>query len=90
MIVSHPQTVKKDDGDSLREFVRLAEQTVEFAHLANSRLTAFSAKNLPYFSALPDEGRHRVIESLRVFNQICQDVLADGKSLSDSSSLPTL
>lgn len=78
--------VDNKDGNIL-EFTALAKQTVHFADLAQCTLKAFSGPHLPYFSKLEVLEQKTVIERLKIFNQICSEVLADGKSLKDSATM---
>lgn len=69
------------------KFVRLVRETVGFAKIAKSRLIGLSGPNLPHFGRLNHVEKLRVIDHLEVFNQICRQVLAEGKSLSDASTI---
>jgi len=76
----------KDIHDSAinNTFAQMTRATVEYAEMANCKLTALSAPDLPHFSKLPHSEKIRVLQSLKVFNEICREVLSDGKSLGDS------
>lgn len=77
----------RNEDHNIPEFMTLAQQTVRFAALAQCKLKAFSGPNLPFFSKLGVLEQRNAIERLKIFNQICSDVLADGKSLKDSAAL---
>ena len=68
------------------EFFLLANQTVLLANLAGSRLSAYASETLPHFSNLTLQMQVEVLRRLRFFNDVCQQVLADGKSLKDSAT----
>lgn len=76
----------KEDPNVL-EFTALAKQTVQYAAMADCKLTPFSGPGLPLFSKLGALEQIQVIDRIKFFNQVCADVLADGKSLKDSSAL---
>ncbi|MFM6927784.1 MAG: hypothetical protein ACKOX6_04930 [Bdellovibrio sp.] len=77
----------QNEDHNVLEFTALAKQTVRFAMLASCNLKAFSGPNLPFFSKLGVLEQRNAIERLKVYNEICSDVLADGKSLKDSTAL---
>jgi len=77
----------ENEDHNIIEFTSLAKQTVQFAKLADCKLAAFSGPNLPFFSKLGILEQRNAITRLQIYNQICSDVLADGKSLKDSKAL---
>ena len=77
----------ENEDHNILEFTSLAKQTVLFAKMADCKLTAFSGPNLPFFSKLSVLEQRKAITRLEIYNQICAEVLADGKSLKDSTAL---
>jgi hypothetical protein len=77
----------KNDPTLISEFIRLSEQMVEFGAAANCQLIPFRSLDLPYFNGLTDHDKTKVINHLKLFNDICSEVLSEGKSLADSATL---
>ncbi|MEN0059393.1 MAG: hypothetical protein AAGB31_11210 [Bdellovibrio sp.] len=75
------------DQELTSDFIRLAQDTVLMAHLVECDLVPFSGLYLPHFRKMSIKGKKAVIEHLKSFNAICEQVLSNGKSLKDSAAL---
>jgi hypothetical protein len=85
-MLSNLVLLKKEDPQ-IQEFTELAKETVRLAAIADCKLTPFSGPRLPLFSKLGILEQIQVIEKLKIYNEICNSALADGKSLKDSTAL---
>ena len=77
---------QNNDGSLVHEFISLAEQTVAFANLANCQLRALAGPHLPFFKNLDEKNQIEILRSLKTYNEICAETLANGDSLTDSKS----
>jgi hypothetical protein len=55
--------------------------------LAGSRLIPFSAPSMPFFNKLNQADKLKVLSGLRTFNEICEQILSEGKSLANAKAM---
>lgn len=79
---------KTNNGFNLNnEFAALANKTVEYAIIAGSRLIPFSSPSMPFFNKLNHIDKLKVISELKSFNEICEQILSEGKALTDAKAM---
>lgn len=65
-------------------FIAESLKAVSFIHLTNKHTRPFVSERLPYFNPLSDISKNAVIANLKLFNQVCEQVVASGGSVLDS------
>lgn len=72
----HPKLNESFIAESLR--------ALSYIHQTNKQIRPFVNEQLPYFNPLSEIGKSAVLVNLRLFNQVCEQVVASGESVRDS------
>lgn len=72
----HPKLNESFIAESLR--------ALSYIHQTNKQIRPFVNEQLPYFNPLSEIGKSAVLANLRLFNQVCEQVVASGESVRDS------
>lgn len=83
------ETLEKNELDSITthcsKFREISEKISELAATVDIRITPYHNKELTFFSKLSTDTRINILNSLRIYLEVHQDVVNEGASILDSA-----
>lgn len=77
--------LRSSQNQNLKEsFIEESLRAVSYISQSNKYIRPFVNESLPYFSAHSEIGKSAILANLRLFNQVCENVVASGESVLDS------